>query len=234
MEAGKSELLELMEEPKSETKLATEEKSLQQTPSPSKSSERTGGNQFNPLGSTPPSRPRETTSRVAFEHSYAKLVPSRSSLSTGNKDSSFSTVVLFSDRVSSKFKKKGLKGKKRSSTVKHGKVKLEEVHGEASNEEGELSTASVPMEVEPPRLVVGKGYSIEQTHSQIMYTVTRKWRILLMSPLLILLCISPMTRKRYALKSTLILWVRFDSEFNVVLFNRSAISWWNVQNMSTW
>lgn len=151
---SKSELeLVLVEEPKSEAKLVTEG---QQTLSPSKSFERTGGNKSNPL-STPPSR-------VAFEHSYAKLVPSRSSLSTGSKDSSFSTVVLFSDRVSSKFKKKGaLKGKKRS-TVKHGKVKLEEVysssHGEASNEEGELSTASVPMEVEPPRFVVGKEYPL--------------------------------------------------------------------------
>ena len=164
MEAGsnsKSELdIELVEEPKSETKPVIEGTSLQQTPSPSKNVERTGGNY--PL-STPPSR-------VAFEHSYAKLVPSRSSPCTGNKDSSFSTVVLFSDRVSSKFKKKGLKGKKRS-TVKHGKVKLEEVHsshGEASNEEGELSAASVPMEVEPPRYAVGKGYPMEQAHLQII------------------------------------------------------------------
>lgn len=90
-------------------------------------------------------------SRVAVEHSYAKIVPFRSSHSTGNKGPSFSTVVLFADRVSSKLKKKNLKAKKRSKHVKARVVGLEELHnshGEASTEEGDSSALQVPMEVE--------------------------------------------------------------------------------------
>jgi hypothetical protein len=90
-----------------------------------------------------------TPSRVAVEHNYAKLVPFRSSHSTGSKESSFSTVVLFADRVSSKLKKKGLKGKKKSKHVKARVSGLEELqsHGEASTEEGD-STLQLPMETE--------------------------------------------------------------------------------------
>lgn len=91
-------------------------------------------------------------SRIAVEHNYAKLVPFRSSHSTGNKDSSFSTVVLFADRIGSKLaKKKSLKGKKRLKHVKARVVGVEELqssHGEVSNEEGDLSAVQVLMEVE--------------------------------------------------------------------------------------
>lgn len=91
-------------------------------------------------------------SRIAQEHNYAKLVPFRSHHSTGNKDSSFSTVVLFADRVSSKLKKKGTKNKKRSKQIKSARMTgLEELHnsyGEASTEEGDSSALQVPMEVE--------------------------------------------------------------------------------------
>lgn len=92
-----------------------------------------------------------TPSRVAVEHNYAKLVPFRSSQSTGNKDSSFSTVVLFADRISSKLKRKTVKVKKRSKQVKARVVGLEELHnshGEASPEEADSSALQVPMEVE--------------------------------------------------------------------------------------
>ena len=37
--------------------------------------------------------------RIAEEHSYSRLAPFRSSPGSGGKDSSFSTVVLFSERV---------------------------------------------------------------------------------------------------------------------------------------
>lgn len=94
--------------------------------------------------------PCTTPSRIAVEHNYAKLIPFRSSHSAGSKGSSFSTVVLFADRVGSKLKKKGLNLKKRK--VKHNKEKLEEVriHGEVGTEEGESSsTLPTLMEVEP-------------------------------------------------------------------------------------
>ncbi len=57
------------------------------------------------------------TPRIAVEHNYARLVPFRSSHKEG-KDASFSTTILFPDRVKGKLKKKkkklsktGLKGK---------------------------------------------------------------------------------------------------------------------------
>ena len=91
-------------------------------------------------------------SRIAVEHNYAKLVPFRNHHSTGNKDSSFSTVVLFADRVSSKLKKKGVKGKKRFKHVKAARMTgledLHNSHGEASTEEGDSSALQVPVEVE--------------------------------------------------------------------------------------
>lgn len=110
--------------------------------------------------SKPP--PFTSPSRLAVEHSYAKLLPFRSShgTSTGSKDSSFSTVVLFGNKVNSKLAKKKAKGNKRR--PKHSKVKLgsigggvEEVHsshGEMSNEEGECSVVPTSLDAEP-RLV---------------------------------------------------------------------------------
>ena len=91
--------------------------------------------------------------RIAIEHNYAKLIPFRSSHGSGGKDSSFPTVTLFADKVGSKVKSKGLKGKRYSKQDKvkssGGKVGGEEAsnHGEG-NKEGEGNTVSVPMEVE--------------------------------------------------------------------------------------
>lgn len=95
--------------------------------------------------------PYTTPSRIAVEHNYAKLVPFRSSHSVGGKGSSFSTVVLFTDRVSSKLKKKSQRGKRKA---KHGKGRLGVVeethsHGEASTEEGEPTVLPTLVEVEP-------------------------------------------------------------------------------------
>lgn len=92
--------------------------------------------------------PCTTPSRIAVEHNYAKLIPFRTSHSAY---SSFSTVVLFADRVSSKLKKKSIRKRK---VVKHNKgrfIGVEEVqsHGEVSTEEGESSTLPTEMEVEP-------------------------------------------------------------------------------------
>ncbi len=91
-------------------------------------------------------------SRVAVEHSYAKLVPFRSSHCTGNKDSSFATVVLFADKMGVKHKKKSLKGKRRFKQSIARQICMEELqssHGEVSTEEGEFTAVQVAMEVEP-------------------------------------------------------------------------------------
>lgn len=91
-------------------------------------------------------------SRIALEHNYAKLVPFRSSHGSGGKDSSFSTIVLFPDRVKTKLKKRR---KKQLKSVK-GKAGLEGVQGvsgsnpgDVSNEEGDstLSSATLPLAV---------------------------------------------------------------------------------------
>ena len=109
------------------------------------SAEKAEGGDFKVSSGPPLSSP----SRIALEHNYAKLVPFRSFHSTGHKDSSFSTVVLFADKVSSKLKKKSVKSKRKSKQGKKLSV-LEEVqgsHGEVSNEEGE-STPAIPMQLE--------------------------------------------------------------------------------------
>ena len=92
-----------------------------------------------------------TPSRIALEHNYAKLVPFRSFHSTGNKDSSFSTVVLFADKMSSKPKKKGMKSKKKVKQGKKSSVQEEQQssQGEASSEfheEGESAATSMQIE----------------------------------------------------------------------------------------
>lgn len=92
-------------------------------------------------------------SRIALEHNYAKLVPFRNFHSSGNKDSSFSTVVLFADKVSSKPKKRSVRSKKK---LKQGKKlsiqeEVQNSQGEASNEEGESTTAPLSMQVEAAR-----------------------------------------------------------------------------------
>ena len=44
--------------------------------------------------------------RISVEHNYGKLIPSRGTRGSGGRDSSFSTVVLFSDRIKKKLKKR--------------------------------------------------------------------------------------------------------------------------------
>lgn len=100
-------------------------------------------------------------SRISLEHNYAKLVPFRSSLNVGSKDSSFSTVVLFADKVSSKPKRKSLKQGTKEKRSKVGKVRSAHVGGveevlssnergdEVVTEEGESSAVPILVEVEP-------------------------------------------------------------------------------------
>ncbi len=97
--------------------------------------------------------PCSSPSRIALEHNYAKLVPFRSFHSTGNKEASFSTVVLFANKVNSKPKKRSMRSKKKLKQGKAtGKLSIQEEvqssHGEVSNEEGESTTAPPPMQME--------------------------------------------------------------------------------------
>ena len=84
-------------------------------------------------------------SRIALEHNFAKLVPFRSSHGTGGKDSSFPTVVLFADRITSK-----LKSKKAKRHLKLDKIKVASSvdnvhgsHGEVNSEEAEGNAIDV-------------------------------------------------------------------------------------------
>lgn len=88
------------------------------------------------------------TYRIALEHSYAKLVPFRSTHGSGGKESSLATIVLFPDRVKTKLKKR----RKKQLKLAKGMTGMVEVHGapggnhgEVSNEEGDstLTTTAV-------------------------------------------------------------------------------------------
>lgn len=79
------------------------------------------------------------TPRIAVEHNYAKLVPFRSSHISG-KEGSFSTTVLFPERITNKL---GKKKKKQVKSGTKGKSSIDEIPGitggsftEMSSEEG--------------------------------------------------------------------------------------------------
>ncbi len=120
------------------------------------------------LSNPPPSA--ASLSRIAAEHNFARLVPFRSSYGSGGKDSSFSTVVLFPDRVSLKHRSKKNKAKKQHSRVKGigggggGRgVMMEDVlhtntsHGEMSTEEGESGLTAISIDIEPADTLEGAG-----------------------------------------------------------------------------
>ena len=125
-------------------------------------------------------------SRIAVEHNYAKLVPFRSSPSTGNKDSSLSTIVLFPDKVGSKPKKKmKVKRQPKQSRVKSlmAAEESQSSHGEAS--EGEFGAQ--PMDVESRWVLKGAGQCLVKglTNPGLLFSsinsVPKRWRISLMS-----------------------------------------------------
>ena len=93
--------------------------------------------------------------RLETEHNYARLIPFKNAYSTGSKGSSFSTVVLFADRIRSKLKKKSVKKRKsKYSKSRVGGVEEVQSHGEVSTEEGEPSTLPTVMETDAePRYV---------------------------------------------------------------------------------